>query len=159
MRFDFARNPDSRPKGVIVSGEWRGRVIRHLVRSSRRGRAALLAILAGMFLPGATQGAGNHGARAGRGPMAPPDYPYLNNRPMGSAEAPFVLRTFLPNPGLEDDVFANHHHSSAAMGYNPNKGADTTEAIPPIDGIPAAIAINFGTKWSVVFDTTEGRLL
>lgn len=86
-------------------------------------------------------------------------YPYLDNRPLGSREVPLVLRTFLPNPGLDGAVFANHRLGAKALGYNPEKGVDLSKNIMPIDGIPAGIAVNYGADLSAVFDTTEGRLL
>lgn len=86
-------------------------------------------------------------------------YPYLDNRPLGSREQPLVLRTFLPNPGLEEAVFANHRLGFKAFAYSPEKGVDLAGTVMPIDGIPAAIAVSYGADLSIVFDTTEGRLL
>jgi cytochrome c551/c552 len=83
-----------------------------------------------------------------------------HNRPMGSRDHPLVLRSYLPDPGLEVAVFQQHHKASAVPEYNPSLGQDVpgTE-IQPIAGLVAAIAVNFGPSLSYVFDTTECRIL
>src|SRR4051812_41731039 len=79
--------------------------------------------------------------------------------PLGSVEAPLLLRTFLPDPDLDEAVFAHHGRSQTALKYDANAGRDTTTEVHPLKGIPAAIAVNHGPALSYVFDTTEGRLL
>jgi hypothetical protein len=87
--------------------------------------------------------------------------PFLtyNNRPMGSLLAPLVLRTYLPDPGLEDSVFQHHFKADKTAEYSPEKGEDVGGEVVPLPGIAAAIAVNMGPALSYVFDTTEGRLL
>ncbi len=82
-----------------------------------------------------------------------------NNRPAGTAAEPLVLRTYLPDPDLDDSVFAHHDRGSATPEYSPEKGEDIPGTVVPLKGIPAAIAVNFGPALSYVFDSTEGRVL
>ena len=82
-----------------------------------------------------------------------------NNRPMGSLEKPLVLRSYLPDPGLEDAVFQQHDHATAAVKYSPDKGSDVAGEIKPVPGLAAAVGVNFGPALSYVFDTTECRLI
>ena len=80
--------------------------------------------------------------------------------PMGTREHPFVLRSFVPDPKLGDEVLAHHDHGQATRPYNPSTGEDVEgKDIPPIPGIPAGIAVNFGPELSYVWDATECRLL
>lgn len=82
-----------------------------------------------------------------------------NTLPLGSTEAPFLLRTYFPDPDLDDAVFAHHHRGDRSPKYNPTKGEDIQGQYEPIKGIPAAIGVNHGPELSYVFDTTEGRLM
>lgn len=79
--------------------------------------------------------------------------------PLGSLEKPLLLRTYLPDPGLGDEVFAHHHQAAASPKYNVGKGVDVGGSFQPIDGIAAAIAVNHGPALSYVFDTAECRML
>lgn len=80
--------------------------------------------------------------------------------PFGSPEQPLLLRTFMPTMGVEDDVFAHHGHGMATPKYDPTGGSFDVETMQdPIDGVPGAIAVNFGEVLSYCFDTTECRLL
>jgi hypothetical protein len=81
------------------------------------------------------------------------------NRPMGSLEAPLILRTYLPDPGLDETVFQHHFRADKTSEYNPEKGADIAGEVVPLAGIPAGIAVNLGPPLSYVFDSTEGRLV
>jgi hypothetical protein len=94
-------------------------------------------------------------------PAAPANPPLLtyDTLPLGTAEAPLVFRTFVPDPGLDDAVFAHHGRGKTARKYDIDAGKDTAAEVPTINGIPAAIAVNHGPALSYVFDTTEGRLL
>lgn len=83
----------------------------------------------------------------------------FDNRPMGSAGQPLVLRSYLPDPGLDDAVFAQHDRARKVSKYNPGLGADVPGEIQPVPGLAAAIGVNFGPSLSYVFDTTECRLL
>ena len=82
-----------------------------------------------------------------------------DNHPLGSPEAPLVLRTYLPDPGLDEAVFSQHDRGLEVSKYNPGRGRDVPGKEQPIAGIPAAIAVNFGPALSFAFDTTECRLL
>src|SRR5260221_114923 len=80
--------------------------------------------------------------------------------PMGRRDHPFVLRSFVPNPKLGEEVLSHHHRSLPARPYNPSIGEDVAGPdIPPGNGIPAGIAVNFGPDFSYVWDATECRLL
>ena len=81
-------------------------------------------------------------------------------KPMGSIERPLVLRTFVPTLGLSKDlVLPNHSKGLSSPKYSPSSGKEATKQYRPIDGIPAAIAVNLGKPLSYVWDTTECRLL
>lgn len=82
-----------------------------------------------------------------------------DNNPMGDYNAPLILRTFMPDPGIEDEVFAHHGRGANSPKYNPGKGQDVSGEYSPIEGIPAAIGVNHGPGLSYCFDTTECRLL
>lgn len=81
------------------------------------------------------------------------------NKPEGSPSRPFVIRTFMPDPGLGDEVFPHHGKGQVAQRYSPDTGGDVPGTVPPIPGIPAAVGVNFGHTFSLCFDTTECRLL
>lgn len=87
--------------------------------------------------------------------------PYLtfNNRPIGSPKQPLVMQTYLPDPGLDEAVFAHHHKGQTVAKYNAGKGRDVPGEDPPIDGLPAAIAVSFGPQLAYVFDPVECRIL
>lgn len=78
--------------------------------------------------------------------------------PKGSASRPLLMRTFMPKMGLSDEVFANHDKGLPVPKYNPKNGTESSKLDKPIDGIPGAIAVNFGEKLSYCFDSTECRL-
>ena len=79
--------------------------------------------------------------------------------PYGTLDAPLILRTFLPDPGLDDTVLAHHGRGARTSEYSPEIGKDIPGEVVPLQGVPAAIAVNHGPVLSYVFDTTEGRLL
>ncbi|MGB1874303.1 MAG: c-type cytochrome [Akkermansiaceae bacterium] len=79
--------------------------------------------------------------------------------PSGTVEKPLILRTYVPDPGLEDAVLGNHGKGAPASKYSPGAGKDVKGDRQPIDGIPAAIAVNHAKELSYVWDTTECRLL
>lgn len=84
---------------------------------------------------------------------------YLDNRPLGTAAAPLILRAFMPDPGLDPAVFAHHNLSAKTSEYSPEKGQDLPGDVKPIPGLVAAIGVNHGPALSYVFDTTECRLM
>jgi cytochrome c2 len=79
--------------------------------------------------------------------------------PGGTVEKPLILRTYCPDPGLDDAVLGNHGKAAPTPKYSPGAGKDVSGDRKPIDGIPAAIAINHAKELSYVWDTTECRLL
>lgn len=83
----------------------------------------------------------------------------FTSTPLGTAETPLILRTFVPDPGLDPAVFANHGKAAPSPKYNPGKGTDVKGEYEMLKLIPAAIAVNHGPALSYVFDTTECRVL
>lgn len=80
--------------------------------------------------------------------------------PKGAVNRPLLMRTFMPKMGLSDEIFANHDKGEAVPKYSPKTGKEhPTKVDKPIEGIPGAIAVNFGEKLSYCFDSTECRLL
>ena len=79
-------------------------------------------------------------------------------RPSGTVEKPLILRTYVPDPGLEDTVLGNHGKAAPSPKYSPRSGKDVKGTYQPIDGIPAAISVNHARELSYVWDTTECRL-
>ena len=78
-----------------------------------------------------------------------------DNRPLGSIERPLVLRSYLPDPGIDPSVFSQHDTSSKVAKYNPDQGRDVAGEVKPSPGIVAAISVNFGPALSYVFDTDK----
>ena len=79
--------------------------------------------------------------------------------PKGSISRPLLMRTFMPKMGLSDEVFANHGKGEDVPKYSPKTGKESTSKVDkPIEGIPGAIAVDFGEKLSYCFDSTECRL-
>ena len=93
-----------------------------------------------------------------RGASAEPLITY-NTTPLGTVDAPFLLRTYVPDPELDPAVFANHRRGDRSPKYDPVTGKDVPGEYEPIKGVPAAISVNHGPALSYVFDTTEGRML
>lgn len=87
-------------------------------------------------------------------------YLTFNAKPLGSEERPLILRTYCPEPKLDrNHVLGNHSRGTKVARYSARSGKESDKAISPINGIPAAIAVNLGKKLSYVWDTTECRLL
>lgn len=82
-----------------------------------------------------------------------------DSNPLGTLETPLILRTFVPDPGLDPKVLAHHFRAFPSPRYNARKGQDVDGEYEMIKTIPAAIAVNHGPALSYVFDTTECRLL
>ena len=81
-------------------------------------------------------------------------------KPLGTRERPYVMRSFVPNPKLGEEVLAQHDRGLPTRPYDPSIGKDTEgKDVAPEDGIPAGIAVNFGPDFSYVWDATECRLL
>ncbi len=84
----------------------------------------------------------------------------VTSKPLGTREHPVVVRSFVPNPQLNDEVLAHHERGLPARPYNPATGKDVEGPdVAAIPGVPAGIAVNFGADFSYVWDTTECRLL
>ena len=81
-------------------------------------------------------------------------------KPMGTRERPYVMRSFVPNPKLPDEVLANHDRGLPAVRYNVGRGEDEPgKMVPAIPGLPTGIAVSFGPDFAYVWDSTECRLL
>lgn len=83
----------------------------------------------------------------------------FDTTPLGEKDRPLILRTYVPDPGLDPGVFANHGKASRSPKYNPSEGRDVDGEYEMMKVIPAAIAVNHGPALSYVWDTTECRLL
>lgn len=90
-------------------------------------------------------------------PAMADSYLTYNNRPLGSVEKPLVMQTYLPDPGLDEAVFAAHHKGLTAPGYSPKEGRDTDGKETPVAGLPAGVAVSFGPQLAYVFDPVECR--
>ena len=75
-------------------------------------------------------------------------YLTFDNKPLGSLNRPLVLRTFVPTLELsKESVLYNHSSGSTSPKYSPGSGKESTSEYKPIDGIPAAIAVNLGKNY------------
>lgn len=82
-----------------------------------------------------------------------------SNRPIGSPTLPLLLRTFMPDPGLGDEVLMRHQRSAKSPKYNASEGKDVSGFYRPIAGLPAAIGVSYGSGFSYCWDTVECRLM
>tara|TARA_B100000925_G_scaffold289872_1_gene273757 strand:+ start:999 stop:2096 length:1098 start_codon:yes stop_codon:yes gene_type:complete len=93
-------------------------------------------------------------------PYAEQGYLTFDLKPMGSIDRPLILRTFVPSLNLsQNEVLRNHAKGLQSPKYSPRSGKESSSRYEPIDGIPAALAVNLGRSLSYVWDTTECRLL
>ena len=83
----------------------------------------------------------------------------FDTTPLGEKDRPIILRTYVPDPGLDPRVFSNHGKASKSPKYSPNSGRDSKGEYKMMKVIPSAIAVNHGPALSYVWDTTECRLL
>jgi cytochrome c1 len=90
--------------------------------------------------------------------LAQPPISYDNN-PLGSVEEPIIIRTYVPDPGLDPEVLSHHDEASKSPKYNPGRGRDVEGEYEMMKVIPATIAVNHGPALSYVFDTVECRVL
>ncbi len=101
-------------------------------------------------------------------------YSEVSHKPMGTFVKPLVMRTFVGDPGLDPAVFANHGKGKTAVKYDPKTRQDIHQKVkdpvsgiekeepilvPSLRGIAGAIAVNHGTAFSYVWDSTECRLM
>ena len=82
-----------------------------------------------------------------------------DTNPLGTFEKPLILRTFVPDPGLDPAVLSNHGKAAKSPKYNAGSGRDSSGEYEMMKVIPAAIAVNHGPALSYVFDTVECRVL
>jgi cytochrome c2 len=82
-----------------------------------------------------------------------------NNRPLGSVQKPLLMRTFMPSISLGDEVLVRHRRSYNSPKYNPKQGKDVAGEYKPIEGLTAAIGVNYGAALSYCWDTVECRLV
>lgn len=81
-------------------------------------------------------------------------------KPMGTRQHPFVLRSFVPNPKLGDEVLSHHDRGLNTPAYSPSTGKDIPgKEVKAIPGVPGGIAVSFGPDFAYVWDSTECRLL
>ena len=93
-------------------------------------------------------------------PNEPVGYLTYDNQTAGTAQHPLVVRTYLPNPGLDREVTARHGKGEPSPKYSAKTGLSSSDSdYQPIEGIPAGIAVSAGPGLSYVWDTTECRLL
>jgi azurin len=64
--------------------------------------------------------------------------------PMGTVAKPLVMRSFVPDPGLEDAVFAHHGRGLSAAKYDPKTREDLPGVVNAEKGIAGAIAVSHG---------------
>ena len=81
-----------------------------------------------------------------------------DNLPLGSEEKPLILRTYMPDPGLDPAYFPHHGTGAKSPKYDPGSGKDKNGFDEPIKGLPAAIGVNYGPALSYAFDTVECRI-
>ncbi len=81
-----------------------------------------------------------------------------DNLPLGKDTAPLILRTYVPDPGLDDGYFVHHGKAAKSPKYNPGTGMDVKGEYDPVKGLPAAVAVSHGPALSYVFDTVECRI-
>jgi len=83
----------------------------------------------------------------------------FDTTPLGEKDRPLIMRTYVPDPGLDPGVLSNHGKALKSPKYNPSEGRDVEGEYDMMKVIPAAIAVNHGPALSYVWDTTECRLL
>jgi cytochrome c2 len=91
---------------------------------------------------------------------AHPDYITYDNKRMGTPEKPYILRTYIPNLELGEEVLSHHSRGFPSPTYSPSNGrlskGGTYKAIPVI---PASVSVSYGPLLAYAWDTTECRLL
>ncbi len=83
----------------------------------------------------------------------------FNTTPMGTRERPLILRTFVPDPGLDAGVFVNHGKVEKLLNERPAEGEKEEGGKKVLKVISGAIAVSHGPSLSYVWDTTECRML
>ena len=82
-------------------------------------------------------------------PYAEKGYLTFDLKPMGSIDRPLILRTFVPSLNLSpNEVLRNHAKGLQSPKYSPRSGKESFSRYEPIDGIPAALAVNLGRSLS-----------
>ena len=79
--------------------------------------------------------------------------------PVGTTDKLYLIRTYMPVNGLNDELFPNHGKGGNVHKYSPGFGEEDSKKVQkPINGLPSTITVNFGQKL-YTFDTLECRLL
>ena len=92
--------------------------------------------------------------------VAHADYITYDNKRMGAPEKPYILRTYLPSLGLDDEVLSHHGRGFPSPRYSPSNGRlSGSGSYATIPVLPAAISVSYGPGLAYSWDTTECRLL
>ncbi len=83
----------------------------------------------------------------------------VTHLPLGTMAKPLVMRSFVPDPGLDDAVFAHHGRGLPAAKYDPKTREDLAGVVNAEKGIAGAIAVSHGEPFAYVWDSTECRLM
>ena len=87
-------------------------------------------------------------------------YITFDTKPLGSIGKTLCITSFVPTAGVSKDlVLPNHARGNNSPRYGASTGRESAKEYQPIDGIPAATAVNLGKTLSYFWDTTECRLL
>ncbi len=157
LRFKAPETPGEYPYVCTFPGHWfTMRGVMGVVKAGQQLSAATKSTSAGPQVPDALRDSG------------------MKHKPLGTMEKPFVMRSFVPDPGLDPVVFAHHFRATPAVRYDPNTRQDILEKkkdpatgetvevptiVPTQPGIAGAIAVNHGREFSYVWDSTECRLM
>ena len=157
LRFTAPETPGEYPYVCTFPGHWfTMRGVMCVVKAGQKLSTAIKSTTAGPQVPDALRDSG------------------MTHKPLGTMEKPFVMRSFVPDPGLDPAVFANHSRATSAVRYDPNTRQDIFEkkkdpatgetvevptVVPTRPGIAGAIAVNHGKDFSYVWDSTECRLM
>jgi cytochrome c oxidase subunit 2 len=89
-----------------------------------------------------------------------PDYITYDNKRMGTPEKPYILRTYIPNLELDDEVLSHHSRGFPSPTYSPSNGRLSKSGMyKTIPVIPASVSVSCGPQLAYAWDTTECRLL
>jgi azurin len=157
LRFKAPEAPGEYPYVCTFPGHWfTMRGVMRVLKAGQKLSGTLKTTVAATQVPDALRDSG------------------MKHKPLGTFEKPYVMRSFVPDPGLDSAVFANHSRAKPAVRYDPNTRQDILEkkkdpatgqtievpaVVPTQPGIAGAIAVNHGKEFSYVWDSTECRLM
>lgn len=157
LRFKAPETPGEYPYVCTFPGHWfTMRGVMRVFKEGQKLSGTVKSTTAGPQVPDALRDSG------------------MTHKPLGTMEKPFVIRSFVPDPGLDPAVFTNHSRATPAVRYDPNTRQDIFEkkqdpatgetievptVVPTQHGIAGAIAVNHGKEFSYVWDSTECRLM